>query len=178
MAVSPDGRTLASAGKAYSSILGISLTSTGLDSSIWLWDLGSSRPIKRMTGHKGPIQSLSFSAESSILVSGGMDCTVRCWDVKSSGGEKTRGEGEGGLKLDLGGEKGSLPMDGGDMSRDDGNSTSVPPFMFRCVLIIPRSDLLSTFYTKRTPIIKTHYTPRNLCMVAGTFNPPSNAKSA
>ena len=32
-----------------------------------------------------------------------------------------------------------------------------------------RSDLMATFHTKRTPIVKAHYTPRNLCMVAGSF---------
>ena len=44
--------------------------------------------IKTMTGHTQPITSLSFSAESSRLVSGGLDCTVRVWDVKTSGGPK------------------------------------------------------------------------------------------
>ncbi|KAK8861670.1 hypothetical protein IAR55_002493 [Kwoniella newhampshirensis] len=152
MAISPDGKTLASA---------------GLDCSIWLWDLGSSRPIKKMTGHKAPVQSLSFSAESSVLVSGGLDSTVRCWDVRSAGGERQTG-GEGMFVGDgkrLGGgttsgmdEQGSLPMGPGSGSWDDGQYTA---------------DLLSTFPTKRTPILKTHYTPRNLCMVAGSFIPPS-----
>lgn len=40
-----------------------------------------------------------------------------------------------------------------------------------------RSDLLATFYTKRTPILRAHHTPRNLCMVAGTFVPPSKTES-
>ena len=39
------------------------------------------------------------------------------------------------------------------------------------------SDLLATFGTKRTPIMKTHYTPRNLCMVAGAFIPPAMPES-
>jgi WD40 repeat protein len=39
-----------------------------------------------MTGHTGSIYSLAFSAESSLLVSGGADWTVRCWDVKGAGG--------------------------------------------------------------------------------------------
>lgn len=50
-----------------------------------------------MTGHQGQITSLSFSAESSVLVSGSLDSTVRCWDVKSAGGEKSssmRDEGD------------------------------------------------------------------------------------
>jgi transcription initiation factor TFIID subunit 5 len=39
-----------------------------------------------MTGHTAAVHSLSFSAESSVLVSGSGDWTVRCWDVKHPGG--------------------------------------------------------------------------------------------
>jgi transcription initiation factor TFIID subunit 5 len=95
------------------------LTLLGLDSNIWLWDLGSSRPIKKMTGHNGPITSLSFSAESSVLVSGSLDSTVRCWDVKSAGGEKStsmRSEGDAANRRANGAvngvESGELPLGG------------------------------------------------------------------
>lgn len=69
MAVSPNGRVMASAGE---------------DKSIILWDLGSGKRIKKMTGHTGFIYSLDFSADSSELVSGGADCTVRVWDVNTN----------------------------------------------------------------------------------------------
>ena len=69
--MSPDGRYLASAGE---------------DLAINLWDLGSGKRIKKMTGHTSSIYSLAFSGESSMLVSGGADWTVRCWDVKAPGG--------------------------------------------------------------------------------------------
>jgi transcription initiation factor TFIID subunit 5 len=39
-----------------------------------------------MTGHTSSVYSLAFSAESTLLVSGGADWTVRCWDVKAAGG--------------------------------------------------------------------------------------------
>jgi transcription initiation factor TFIID subunit 5 len=58
----------------------------GEDLAINLWDLGSGKRIKKMTGHTASIYSLAFSAESSLLVSGGADWTVRCWDVMSAGG--------------------------------------------------------------------------------------------
>ena len=45
-----------------------------------------------MTGHTASIYSLAFSAESSMLVSGGADWTVRCWDVKSAGGPSAKRE--------------------------------------------------------------------------------------
>ena len=59
---------------------------TGEDLAINLWDLGSGKRIKKMTGHKASIYSLAFSAESSLLVSGSADWTMRCWDVKGAGG--------------------------------------------------------------------------------------------
>lgn len=34
-----------------------------------------------MSGHTSSIHSLSFSAESTVLVSGSSDATVRVWDV-------------------------------------------------------------------------------------------------
>lgn len=51
-----------------------------------------------MAGHTASVYSLVFSAESSVLVSGGADWTVRCWDVKGTGGppETPRTNGIGG----------------------------------------------------------------------------------
>lgn len=75
-----------------------------------------------MTGHTSSIHSLSFSAESSLLVSGSSDCTVRVWDVKSAAQEAESVLGGGvstkdaaaarrGSKVGLGGETlGELPM--------------------------------------------------------------------
>ena len=63
----------------------LTVTCIGEDLAINLWDLGSGRRVKKMTGHMATIYSLDFSAESSLLVSGGADWTVRCWDVNSPG---------------------------------------------------------------------------------------------
>jgi len=87
--------------------------------------------MKTMTGHTGIVHSLAFSAESSVLVTGGADWTVRCWDIKASGGRSLSS---------------SLTSKSG---------------------VIESSDLLATFPTKRTPIVNVHFTPRNLCLVAG-----------
>jgi len=65
----------------------------GEDLAINLWDLGSGKRVKKMTGHVSSIYSLAFSAESSLLVSGSADWTVRCWDVKGSGGPKAKAKG-------------------------------------------------------------------------------------
>jgi transcription initiation factor TFIID subunit 5 len=100
LAFSPDGRYLATTGKPIPTRLERLLNGSplGEDLSINLWDLGSGRRIKKMTGHTASVYSLAFSAESSVLVSGGADWTVRCWDVRGSGGppETSRTNGIGG----------------------------------------------------------------------------------
>ncbi|KAF8846313.1 TFIID and SAGA subunit [Paxillus ammoniavirescens] len=118
------------------------LASAGEDLAINLWDLGSGKRIKKMTGHSASVYSLAFSAESSMLVSGGADWTVRCWDVKSSGGPSQPREN--------GAVENTVLRSG----EEEGNETS---------------DLLATFPTKRTPITQVHFTPRNLCLVAGNY---------
>ena len=73
----------------------ISDRTAGEDLAINLWDLGSGRRIKKMTGHTASIYSLAFSAESNLLVSGGADWTVKCWDVKSAGGPPNKSQPNG-----------------------------------------------------------------------------------
>jgi transcription initiation factor TFIID subunit 5 len=88
LTISPDGRYLATAGTYIIQVLDITenLFLLGEDLAINLWDLGSGRRIKKMTGHTASIHSLAFSRESSVLVSSGADWSVRCWDVKAHGG--------------------------------------------------------------------------------------------
>ena len=66
LAVSPDGRWLASGGE---------------DGIICVWDIGSGRRLKSMRGH-GLHCTLEFSRDGTVLVSGCADNSVRVWDVK------------------------------------------------------------------------------------------------
>lgn len=76
IAASPDGKYLATAGE---------------DSLISIWDIAGGKRLKAMRGHgKTSIYSLSFSRESNVLVSGGADMTVRCWDVLHGTGLPTQ----------------------------------------------------------------------------------------
>lgn len=67
MAVSPDGRILASGGE---------------NGAIWLWDLSTHRPLgPPLTGHNQAVAALVFADDSTRLFSGAWDGAIRAWDV-------------------------------------------------------------------------------------------------
>jgi WD40 repeat protein len=67
IALSPDGRTLASG---------------GADGSVILWDLETSQQLgDPIVAHPGGVLSLAFSLDGRALVSGGNDGDVVVWDV-------------------------------------------------------------------------------------------------
>jgi WD40 repeat protein len=69
IAVSPDGRTMATG---------------GTDRTVRLWDLvppGGPRELAALAGHTDEIRSVAFSADGRTLVSGGVDANVRLWSV-------------------------------------------------------------------------------------------------
>jgi periodic tryptophan protein 2 len=46
---------------------------------IHIWSLKTGRLLDILAGHQGPVTSLCFSPESSLLASGSWDKTVRLW---------------------------------------------------------------------------------------------------
>jgi WD40 repeat protein len=68
IALSPDGKTLASA---------------GADKTIKLWDLATGKEPRTLLGHKREVLALAFSPDGKTLASGGEDRTVRLWDLAS-----------------------------------------------------------------------------------------------
>jgi len=137
--------------------------------SIFLWDLGPGRLLKRMRGHgKGGIWSLSWSVESTVLVSGGADGTVRVWDVagpaQEPAGSQGRVVGEGGA---------GTKIDAGNASAAQASASSVGPGTGKKknkdVVVTP--DQISAFPTKKSPVYKVKFTNMNLIIAGGAYLP-------
>lgn len=178
--ISPDGRYLASAASGngtssqFAGVDGIDPVSARThvnDVSISLWDLASGRRIKKMWGHSERVYSMDFSADGSLLVTGGEDCSVRCWDVRAVGGARktvAKGSLEGQQAAAVGGGGGVARATVGQLA-GAGLTAAAAAQMSSVDLAGSSADCVATFHTKRTPVLDVHFTPRNLCLVAGVY---------
>jgi WD40 repeat protein len=68
VAVSPDGKTLASA---------------GADHTIKLWDLATAKVVRTLTGHANQVHSVAFHPGGKALAACSLDRTIKLWDLAS-----------------------------------------------------------------------------------------------
>ena len=107
LALSPDGRLLAVAGKTVISLFdsveltrirswpahgetiyslawhpaGMRLASGGADTSAKIWDTRNGGILHTLNGHGGPVRHVAWNPDGSRLCTGGSDATVRLWDA-------------------------------------------------------------------------------------------------
>ncbi|KAG9247216.1 WD40-repeat-containing domain protein [Calycina marina] len=133
--------------------------------SIILWDLAKGTQIKRCRGHgKGGIWSLSFSVESTVLVSGGADGTVRLWDVEVPAEHKIS-DGE---VIGTGGQGDATRITNSTVS-GQAVATSAAKKKGKDTTITP--DQILAFPTKKSPVYKTKFTRMNLVLAGGCYLP-------
>lgn len=156
------------------------LASADIGGNIYLWDIAKGSLIKRCRGHgKGGIWSLSFSVESNILVSGGHDNSVRVWDVEMPAeGTRTAVQNtdaaDGTINVATGapGPDGKTPatVTTTTVSTSAGASAGgTGKKKGKEVMITP--DQISAFATKKTPVLKVHFTRMNLVIAGGCYDP-------
>jgi len=65
LAISPDGRQVATA---------------GWDGAVGLWEIETGRRVRWLEGHDGPVNDVAFAPDGATLYSAAADGTIRAWD--------------------------------------------------------------------------------------------------
>ncbi|CCH62644.1 hypothetical protein TBLA_0H03620 [Henningerozyma blattae CBS 6284] len=153
-AVSPDGRWL---------------TTGSDDGTINVWDIGSGKRLKSLRGHgKNAVYSLTYSKEGNLLVSSGADQSVRVWDLFKPSANANNNPSSGTTNSNPTTDDSEVV----DVDWFDTMSTSVNQDIKeygRRRTVIPTTDLLASFYTKKTPIFKVKFTRSNLVLAGGAY---------
>ncbi|KAM7201886.1 TAF5-like protein [Rhypophila sp. PSN 637] len=173
------------------------LASADIGGNIFFWDIEKGTRIKRCRGHgKGGIPSLDFSVESTVLVSGGLDGTVRIWDVElpadpskanaitapaTATGQQPDGATTTGDSIAVGGSGDGRSITVGGAPTQPTNTTTTSTAVSsgtgggtgkkkgKEVQITP--DQISAFSTKKTPVMKVKFSRMNLVVAGGCYDP-------
>ncbi|CAK7219949.1 Transcription initiation factor TFIID subunit 5 [Sporothrix curviconia] len=174
------------------------LASADIGGNIIIWDIAKGTRIKRCRGHaKGGISSLSFSAESTVLVSGGLDGTLRLWDINlpkdvnkvpallggpagsASASTHLHGDATGGGSDSVAGGNsqdrsitvGGQPPSPATAAASGGAASNSGAGKKKGKEVTITPDQISAFATKKTPILRAEFTRMNLVVASGCFDP-------
>ncbi len=54
-----------------------------LNGTVRIWDLATRKAVAVLSGHQGAVNSVGFSPDGHLLVTGGRDATARVWDWRA-----------------------------------------------------------------------------------------------
>ncbi|KAF4319806.1 hypothetical protein G195_004769 [Phytophthora kernoviae 00238/432] len=57
--------------------------SCGRDRDVFMWDVPTAKVIRKFEGHKQSVNCVRYNADSSVLLSGSYDKTIRAWDIRA-----------------------------------------------------------------------------------------------
>ena len=71
------------------------ILSCGADRAVVLWEVGTGKTVRNYRqGHAGAVNCVKFNEDSSLAVSGSVDGTAKCWDLRSRRQEPVQTLGE------------------------------------------------------------------------------------
>lgn len=144
------------------------LASADCSGTIILWDIVTGSPIKRCKGHgKGGIWSLSFSVESTLLVSGGADSTVRTWDIEVPINPHKLNDGE----IVTGSAIADTARTSSNPATNSSTTATATGTKKRNKDTTITPDQINAFPTKKTPVYKVKVTRMNLVIASGCYLP-------
>ena len=59
------------------------MASGSADKTVNLWDVTTGNVMRKWRGHVGKVTCIAFNEESTVVLSGSIDGSIRAWDVKS-----------------------------------------------------------------------------------------------
>ncbi|XP_044721179.1 TFIID subunit NTD2 domain-containing protein [Hirsutella rhossiliensis] len=156
------------------------LASADCAGNIFFWDINKGTRIKRSRGHgRGGIWSLSFSVESTVLVSGGQDGTIRIWDVETPADPQKVAQ-QVGLEAVASGVEGANAggaatdasrVNSGAVGQAGASAASGGTHKKKSKEVMVTPDQISAFPTKKTPVMKVMFTRMNLIVAGGCYDP-------
>ncbi|KAF1780120.1 FAD-linked oxidoreductase-like [Phytophthora cactorum] len=57
--------------------------SCGRDKDVFMWDVPTAKVIRKFEGHVHSVNCVRYNADSSVLLSGSYDKTIRAWDIRA-----------------------------------------------------------------------------------------------
>ncbi|ORX60557.1 WD40 repeat-like protein [Hesseltinella vesiculosa] len=153
------------------------------DRTVRMWDILTGETVRVFTGHRDPIKALAVSPNGKWLATGGDDYLVMLWDLATGKRIKTM-TGHSGPIYSLAFSRDNTVLVSGGMDdtvrvwnvdqEEDSTIPTVNGFSEAAKekKIVESHDQLAMFPTKHTPVYDIQFTNRNLCLMAGSFNPP------